>query len=103
MRRLILAGVVAIVVAACGRNDVGPDVSSAVAPPDAAERQDMPAKCKDALAFDSECTELFNKAFGPGAGENERARLNTERAYRRGNAHKPSTVEPADTLGIDQE
>lgn len=99
MRRAFLMLAVALAVTACGSGEKSP-AGTAVAPKDAPERVTIPAKCKDALTFDQECVELFDKAFGPGAGNNERARLNTERAY--GRDPKKSTAKPAPRIGTQQ-
>lgn len=72
------------------------------APEDAPERANLPAKCKDALAFDDECRQIFDRIWGPGAGANEAAALNVRRAHGSGNAYKKSDVPPAPPLGTRQ-
>lgn len=96
MRVCILALVLSIAVTAC--SDGGNPMTAVPPEADAPERITMPAKCKEALTFDKECVELFDRAFGNGSGSAERSRLNVERAHS-GWGSKKSTAKPAPLLG----
>ena len=101
MRTFAVACLVAVAVTACSDGNDATKLLTAVPPPaTAAGRSSMPEKCKDALTFDQECGELFDKAFGKGVGSAERVRLINDRAYSGGNAYTPSTAKPAPKLGL---
>src|SRR5687768_1307719 len=100
MRSVAMSLAVLLAVTACGRGEQSPPVAGgAVAPKEASNSVAIPAKCKDALTFDQECVDLFDRAYGPGAGSNERARLNTERAYGGRDPYKKSDAKPAPKIG----
>lgn len=102
MRRFAVIAVLSLTAAACGRSEV-PEVTTGLAPEDAPERAELPAKCKDSRAFDDECRKLFDSIWGPGAGDNEAANLKLKHAYSGSRAYEKSTAEPAPRLGGEQE
>lgn len=81
--------------AACGGGDPG---ASPAVPANAGSN--FPDKCRAFPTFDQECIDLYDDAYGDGAGQSEKTRLGVEHSY--GGRHKPSTAKPAPRIGGEQ-
>lgn len=96
MRRVVIIALLSGFVVACGGGGT-PDAPPKV-PANAAAN--FPEKCSAFPTFDQECIDLYDDAYGDGAGQSEKTRLGVEHSY--SGRHKPSTAKPAPRIGEQQ-